>query len=731
VLLSVQIQKDIVAGKIMVLGATGQQTTSVHGCSSSGGGTTTKTTTTPTATNRTTRKDGTEQTRVCRSNTPDRRLGVRSRSRSKSLTRPEAYAALLGEAHTDNEAFEQKVRKCIPAEFMLIASQDDVTQAQEDYFAMDNFKLPPLPASAALGSNAKALSLATSALLEFLYESPSSWTAPRASKNSSKAHVLQVLQEIKKRVARATKREAKPTISSSRPLGPPTFPQMTGSGSDGVYAPFYIVPPGFTGTRRALLIGVRSGQGPMLRGPANDLAQMQQFLQRHCGFSPENFHIFWEDDDGDASTQPTKRNILRAFTKMTKLSQSKDVLFIQYSGHGGRSGNSLFLIPSDYKTAGEIKDEIILRDLIKAMPRNTYTTMLVDCCYSGTVGDLPYILQDNLPSRLAARSKNGSRVVHQKIEHYFDTDTRSEMLGKEASGDEMYWDIRKARADKRVFDRLTAPAKMLAEAAASAFQEVGQGLSQAATSASEAGTAAFEALNSSFSGLSLEGSFSALSLDGSFSALSLDASSDKPSKRSSSSRGEGGEKHSSLTSFLSNTKPSNKFNGGGGSKSGVSRASTSNRSRDGGGSVSNIEALNGSLSNFFAKTSTARQKMASLRSDTLSLASKKSADDSTTKDSMDMSARNRRPAVPRRTFSTDGSNFADRSQPTVRRAGKKKPMQRSSTYAGPGGSSSSALREAAEQAKAAAAELRARQAAVERSRREAAEAREAARRQKG
>ena len=105
-------------------------------------------------------------------------------------------------------------------------------------------------------------------------------------------------------------------------------------------------------------------------------------------------------------------------------------------------GNNLYICPSDYDKVGSIMDEVILRDLIKAMPANVYTNMLVDCCYSGTVGDLPYVLKSSAPG------------AKQNIEPYFDTHTRTEMLQKEKEGSKKYQDYKKARAQRRSHWRL-------------------------------------------------------------------------------------------------------------------------------------------------------------------------------------------------------------------------------------------------------------------------------------
>ena len=69
-------------------------------------------------------------------------------------------------------------------------------------------------------------------------------------------------------------------------------------------------------------------------------------------------------DDG-RHNEPTKRNIEDAFRRVTEYSKAGDVVFIHYSGHGGRvrdlsgdedDGYDETLIPVDFKRAGQIID---------------------------------------------------------------------------------------------------------------------------------------------------------------------------------------------------------------------------------------------------------------------------------------------------------------------------------------------------------------------------------------
>jgi hypothetical protein len=440
-----------------------------------------------------------------RSRSP-RRTTNRPRSisppRTRSKTPPNStFRDILGAGHCDNEAFEIAVKRCIPSEFVLIASQDDYTQAQEDYYAMDHYNLKPAIPRANAGS------VATCALLQLFYENPQRVVATNARSGITPLNCWELSQEIQRRIYQCSKLQARPTISSSRPLGPPRL-------GKGTYAPFYIVPPKYTtGIKRALLIGVVSGEGPDLKGPPNDIFNVREFLIHHCGFKQENITVLLQSSS-NAQSWPTRKNILNGFAQLVKTSKPHDVNFIQFSGHGGRLRNNLFILPSDChdpKNGGPIMDEDILKHLIKAMPAQVYTTMLVDCCYSGTVGDLPYILN---AKKSATGTLLSSSSPNQQIDPHFDTDTRSEMLHKEKEGTQAYHSYKKARAEQRTTVRGLAPyAKYLhdmaeyasetsmaaAAAAAQAARDVSQGLANTGTAAydtaTQASTAAVQSAN--------------------------------------------------------------------------------------------------------------------------------------------------------------------------------------------------------------------------------------------
>ena len=102
------------------------------------------------------------------------------------------------------------------------------------------------------------------------------------------------------------------------------------------------------------------------------------------------------------------------------------------------------------------------------MPDGVYTTMLVDCCYSGTVCDLPYILKPTSTEQEIEKHFRTSikvvkhkpqtappatrrRMTRQSVQSFYNLDTLSETLEKEAKGGEEYQQKEKARKQKQAW----------------------------------------------------------------------------------------------------------------------------------------------------------------------------------------------------------------------------------------------------------------------------------------
>lgn len=112
---------------------------------------------------------------------------------------------------------------------------------------------------------------------------------------------------------------------------------------------------------------------------------------------PELMTVLLDDDD---HKHPTHRNITEAFKSLSEQSQPGDAVFVQFSGHGGRVLDSPVdseaesydevIVPSDYATSGLIRDTLIFKTLLAPMRYGVTVTIIIDCCDTGTMLDLPY-----------------------------------------------------------------------------------------------------------------------------------------------------------------------------------------------------------------------------------------------------------------------------------------------------------------------------------------------------
>lgn len=257
-----------------------------------------------------------------------------------------------------------QIAAAIPAEFHMISGSHD-SQTSADASNVGKFQLPD-PAGKAGGA-------CTSALLQVLY------------KDGHQAEDMSWVQLL---------RQMRSVLNG---MGFDQIPQLTSSRMMDVERTMHIVPPGSNGTKRAVLIGINyTGQQGELRGCHNDVKNIKKYLIECQGFAESDMLILM--DDGQHHS-PTKQAIEQAFVRITQYSKAGDQVFVHYSGHGGRvrdtsgdedDGYDETLIPVDFQSAGQILDDDILKMLVKPMQEGVTVTVLMDCCHSGTVLDLPY-----------------------------------------------------------------------------------------------------------------------------------------------------------------------------------------------------------------------------------------------------------------------------------------------------------------------------------------------------
>lgn len=104
--------------------------------------------------------------------------------------------------------------------------------------------------------------------------------------------------------------------------------------------------------------------------------------------------------DEENHTQPTFSNIIEAFKTISEEAMPGDAVFVQFSGHGGRVLDSTVdseaesydevIVAQDYVDCGLIRDTLIFKTLLAPMRYGVTVTMILDCCDTGVVLELPY-----------------------------------------------------------------------------------------------------------------------------------------------------------------------------------------------------------------------------------------------------------------------------------------------------------------------------------------------------
>lgn len=182
------------------------------------------------------------------------------------------------------------------------------------------------------------------------------------------------------------------------------IPKITSSRKFDLNKPFSLVPEKFnpeTGKKRSLLIGCnyRNIPGAELKASHDDVRSMKDYIVNVHGF-PESEELMTILLDDQEYKHPTFLNIVEAFKALSEESQPGDAVFVQFSGHGGRvldapndseaQGYDEVVVPCDYKVSGLIRDTLIFKTLLAPMRYGVTVTVMIDCCDTGMVMELPY-----------------------------------------------------------------------------------------------------------------------------------------------------------------------------------------------------------------------------------------------------------------------------------------------------------------------------------------------------
>lgn len=142
---------------------------------------------------------------------------------------------------------------------------------------------------------------------------------------------------------------------------------------------------------RSLHIGINyPGSGAPLAGCINDAENLAEFVVSKGLVAKDHVTVLREATCSAIVTH------LQRLARDSRKYRLKNV-FISYSGHGvsvpdsdgdEKDGCDECICPTDYRTAGVISDDV-LKALLRKFYKSTKVTVLMDCCHSGSILDLP------------------------------------------------------------------------------------------------------------------------------------------------------------------------------------------------------------------------------------------------------------------------------------------------------------------------------------------------------
>ena len=175
----------------------------------------------------------------------------------------------------------------------------------------------------------------------------------------------------------------------------------------------------------ALLIGINYiGTSNELYGCINDTIMMRKYLIEKRGYNANNIITLRDGPSLAQFKMPTKENILNEIKNLINKANTNNAeeIFLHYSGHGSnirdtngdeRNGYDDIIYPIDFNYIAD--DE--LRANISHINNNTAFYIIMDCCFSATNVDLPYLYtqQNNLLVLQEDNSKKYPELLNKNI----------------------------------------------------------------------------------------------------------------------------------------------------------------------------------------------------------------------------------------------------------------------------------------------------------------------------
>lgn len=136
--------------------------------------------------------------------------------------------------------------------------------------------------------------------------------------------------------------------------------------------------------KKALIVGINYvGTGNDLRGCINDAYNMRDMLAAR-GFTVELM----------LEKSATTANMIGGMERLVANTSMGDTIVFHYSGHGSQlpsrnepDGFEEILCPIDLNWLDKVITDDTLRDIFNKAPRGVNTTVILDCCHSGTALD--------------------------------------------------------------------------------------------------------------------------------------------------------------------------------------------------------------------------------------------------------------------------------------------------------------------------------------------------------
>ncbi|RZD41621.1 MAG: hypothetical protein CXT73_04560 [Methanobacteriota archaeon] len=149
----------------------------------------------------------------------------------------------------------------------------------------------------------------------------------------------------------------------------------------------------------ALLVGLNypNEEKLLLNSSYNDMLLVEKYLMVSEGFDQSNILVLSDNPNKKTSeSNATFFNIVKRIKEMTEMASTNDMLFFYFTGHGtqikDKSGDEVdnldeVFLPSDYGQT--VLSDDLIKSLLSTCVANT--TLIFDCCNSGSVSDLKYL----------------------------------------------------------------------------------------------------------------------------------------------------------------------------------------------------------------------------------------------------------------------------------------------------------------------------------------------------